>query len=170
MGGGAYQGGQGLTDDINSSCPESNGDGWTATFNTAASFTNTGVIVTMCATEPTGWAQVSSSYVVNPAGEATTTTIELTGGFLADVPPAEQGHLLRRRIPDPGPDPAPQRSRPPPHRPVPLQIRLLTTRHAPGAVRAASGASPIGSSRPGRETRAGHAVWPNGSSDARPFP
>jgi hypothetical protein len=50
VGGGAYQGTQGLGDDINSSYPESNGEGWTVNFNNAVSSSNSGVVVAICAT------------------------------------------------------------------------------------------------------------------------
>jgi hypothetical protein len=50
VGGGGYQGTQGLGEDLNSSYPNSTGTGWTVRFNNENSFSDTGAAVAICAT------------------------------------------------------------------------------------------------------------------------
>jgi len=49
--------------------------GWRTYLSSAGSESTTGRTIVVCATKPTGWAQVSSHYVSNPAHQATNVTV-----------------------------------------------------------------------------------------------
>jgi hypothetical protein len=55
-------------------------NGWRAYMGSAGADSTQGLAAVVCATEPAGWAQVSSPYVSNPAGKATTATVTCPSG------------------------------------------------------------------------------------------
>jgi hypothetical protein len=55
-------------------------NGWRTYMSSAGSDSTSGLAAVVCATEPSGWAQVSSDYVNNPAGKTTNVTVKCPAG------------------------------------------------------------------------------------------
>jgi hypothetical protein len=79
LGGGGENAGGDAADVLNASAPYGT-NGWRIYIGSTNSDGTAGVAGTVCATEPSGWAQVSHAYVTNPAGKATTVTVSCPGG------------------------------------------------------------------------------------------
>jgi hypothetical protein len=79
LGGGAQNQGTGTDDAMDASAPYGT-NGWRAYLSSSGSDTTEGYAGVVCATEPSGWAQVSSSYKSNPAGKATEVTVKCPAG------------------------------------------------------------------------------------------
>jgi hypothetical protein len=81
LGGGAAVGDQ-TYQALDASAPYGT-NGWRAYVGSAGSQEALGEADVVCAAEPTGWAQVNSAYVPNPAGTATTVSVNCPAGTKA---------------------------------------------------------------------------------------
>jgi hypothetical protein len=79
LGGGAASEGKQTYQGMAASAPYGT-NGWRTYLASAGSQSTEGQAAAVCATKPAGWAQVSSDYVSNPAGTATTVTVNCPAG------------------------------------------------------------------------------------------
>jgi hypothetical protein len=79
LGGGAHNEGTQTSEAMDASAPYGT-TGWRSYMSSSGSGSTEGLAAVVCATEPTDWAQVASSYVSNPAGEATTVGVNCPTG------------------------------------------------------------------------------------------
>jgi hypothetical protein len=79
LGGGAASEGKRTYQAMAASAPYGT-NGWRTYLASAGSQSTEGQAAVVCATEPAGWAQVSSAYVSNPAGKATAVTVNCPAG------------------------------------------------------------------------------------------
>jgi hypothetical protein len=79
LGGGAENQGTGTDDAMDASAPYGT-NGWRSYMSSSGTDTTDGYAGVVCAAEPSGWAQVSTSYKSNPAGKATDVVVKCPSG------------------------------------------------------------------------------------------